>query len=321
MSTYQRHGDSSESISDTKRKLARLQLPESLAGKRVLDLGCNEGFFCGLAAQRGAIEVIGIDFEASNIEIAKQRYARDGIRFLLQSWADLPPGPFDLVLWTSAMHYEMDPRSVVNSIASRLAPGGLLVLECGVMMVPGRSFVPVPRIADTRWYPSRDFLVDEILANFSVRQVAEPEIAEGDFVPRVVFHCRQSLPTVILLRGQTGEGKTSLVERLRPSATKVIELDVLVSRMGENPYPHNALEKFMVSNYDPTDLTRIYHGIDESDFARQYADWLSSSVAATDQVVIFEGFISDKQCALIEQSLRQKALVWDMKRVLDPVDG
>jgi SAM-dependent methyltransferase len=315
MNTYQSHGDSSESISDTKRKLARLQLPESLAGKRVLDIGCNEGYFCSLAAERGAIEVLGIDFVAANIEFATQRYAREGVRFLQQSWAELPEGPFDLILWVSAMHYELDPRSIVKAIASRLAPDGLLVLECGVMMLPGRSFVPVPRIADTRWYPSRDFLIDGILAGFSVRQVAEPEIADGDFVPRAVFHCRKALPTIILLRGGTGEGKTTLVERLRDSATKVIELDVIVSRMGQNPYPHDPFEKFMVSNYDPTDLTRIYHGIDESPFARQYAEWLSSAVAATDDVVIFEGYISDKQCALIEQSLRHKALVWDMTRI------
>src|ERR1019366_9846031 len=111
MSTYQSHGDASGSISDTKRKLARLQLPQNLAGKRVLDIGCNEGYFCGLAAERGAIEAAGIDFVAANIEVANQRYARDGVRFLLQSWAQLPEGPFDLILWVSAMHYELDPRS------------------------------------------------------------------------------------------------------------------------------------------------------------------------------------------------------------------
>jgi SAM-dependent methyltransferase len=320
MSTYQSHDDVSGSISDTKRKLSRLQLPQNLDGKRVLDIGCNEGYFCGLAAERGAVETIGIDFVAANIKVAKKRYSRDGVQFLLQSWAELPEGPFDLILWVSAMHYEMDPRSVVYAIASRLAPGGLFVLECGVMMSPGKEFMPIPRIADTRWYPSRDFLIDSILAGFSVRQVAEPEIADGDFVPRAVFHCRRALPIVLLLRGETGEGKSTLAERLRVAATKIIDLDVIVSRMGQNSYPHDPFEQFMVSNYDPTDLTRIYHGIDENNFTRQYANWLTGAVAATDEIVIIEGYISDDQCAKIEQSLRNRAVVWDMRRVVDAVD-
>lgn len=315
MNTYQSHGGVGGSISDTKRKLARLQLPQNLAGKRVLDIGCNEGYFCGLAADRGAVEAVGIDFVDANIKAAKQRYARDGVRFLLQSWTELPEGSFDLILWVSAMHYEMDPRSVVNAIASRLAPDGLFVLECGVMMSPGKEFMPIPRIADTRWYPSRDFLINRILSGFSVRQVAEPEIADGDFVPRAVFHCRKALPIVLLVRGETGQGKTTLVERLRVAATKVIGLDVIVSRMGQNPYPHDPFEQFMVSNYDPTDLTRIYHGIDENNFTKHYANWLTSAVTATDELVIFEGYISDEQCAQIVQSLHNSAIVWDMRRV------
>jgi SAM-dependent methyltransferase len=320
MNTYQSHDGAGGSISDTKRKIARLQLPQDLTGKRVLDIGCNEGYFCGLAAERGAIEAVGIDFVATNIEFAKKRYERNGVRFLLQSWAELPEGLFDLILWTSAMHYEMDPRSVVNAIASRLAPEGLFVLECGVLMSPGKEFMPIPRIADTRWYPSRDFLINHVLAGFSVRQVAEPEFADGDFVPRGVFHCRKALPIVLLLRGKTGDGKTTLGERLRTSATKLINLDVIVSRMGQNPYPHNPLEKFMVSNYDPTDLSRIYDGIDESSLTRQYANWLTSAVVATDEVVIFEGYMSDKQCAEVEQGLRNRAIVWDSQRVLGPVE-
>ena len=120
------------------------------------------------------------------------------------------------------------------------------MLECGVISAPGKFFVPVPRIADTRWYPSQDFLINEILAGLSVRQVASPEIAIGDHVPRAVFHCRRALPFVLLVRGESGEGKSNVAERLRASATKVIALDTLVSQMGTSRYPHDPLEKFDV---------------------------------------------------------------------------
>jgi len=314
---YQSHDATSTSVSNTRRKLSRLKLPDSLAGMRVLDIGCNEGYFCGIANERGAAEVVGIDYVASNIEVARQRYSREGIRFVLQPWKDLPEGSFDLIIWASAMHYELDPRLVVDSIATRLAPGGLFVLECGVIMSHGKEYVPVPRIADTRYYPSRDFLIDCVLAEFSVRQVAEAESADGDLVPRAVFHCRKASPIVVLIRGNSGVGKSSLAERLKGSATKTISLDMVVSRMGQNSYPHDAFERFMVAHYDPADLTRIYLDIDEADLTSQYVDWLAKMVAATDAVVIVEGFMSDKQCLSIKRRLKDKAQVWDLKRVED----
>ncbi|MBW8778114.1 MAG: methyltransferase domain-containing protein [Burkholderiales bacterium] len=314
MATYQSHEASATSVSDTQRKLGRLMLPDDLTGKRVLDVGCNEGFFSALARERGASEVIGIDFVKENIDFARERYADRGVQFRHQSWGSLPEGPFDLVLWTSAMHYELDPRSVANAICDRLAPDGLFVLECGVIMQPGKEFVPVPRIADTRWYPSRDFLVDEILSRFSVRQVAQPEIAQGDFVPRSVFHCKKALPIVLLIRGQTGTGKSTVAERLKNSATKSISLDVFVSRMGTNRHPHNDFEKFVIEHYDPANLSKIYSGIDSANYTKQYVELLAAGIAKTDEVVIFEGFMTDAQCTAVANTLNGKAIVWDMQR-------
>lgn len=45
--------------------------PASFAGKTVLDVGCNAGFFSFLAAERGAKDVCGIDTNSKYIEQAK----------------------------------------------------------------------------------------------------------------------------------------------------------------------------------------------------------------------------------------------------------
>jgi hypothetical protein len=50
--TYQKLGPETKGVSDSLTKLARLRLPDSMAGKCFLDIGCNEGFFCGVAATR-----------------------------------------------------------------------------------------------------------------------------------------------------------------------------------------------------------------------------------------------------------------------------
>lgn len=46
---------------------ARAIFPESLKGKSVLDLGCNNGFFCYEAARRGATRVVGLDVDPDMI--------------------------------------------------------------------------------------------------------------------------------------------------------------------------------------------------------------------------------------------------------------
>src|SRR5215208_4426819 len=90
-SGYQSFSDEGGS-SDSAGKLAALQMPADLEGKRVLDIGCNEGFFAIEAKNRGAAEVIGIDGDGAAIERAHARHPE--ITFLHQGWESLPPGPF-----------------------------------------------------------------------------------------------------------------------------------------------------------------------------------------------------------------------------------
>ncbi len=77
--------------SDSSGKLQALKLP-NLEGKSLLDIGCNEGFFCMEAKKRGAARVVGIDRGAEFIEAAKKRAPE--IDFRCQTWETLPEGPF-----------------------------------------------------------------------------------------------------------------------------------------------------------------------------------------------------------------------------------
>lgn len=71
-------------------------------GKRVLDLGCNFGFYSFLAARRGAREVVGLEHDPSiarGASILAELNDLNGIKFLAASSKDFHPGePFDLVL-------------------------------------------------------------------------------------------------------------------------------------------------------------------------------------------------------------------------------
>jgi SAM-dependent methyltransferase len=314
MNSYQSHDLEGQGISNSQRKLQRLQIPLDLSGKAVLDVGCNEGFFCNVAAERGARKVVGIDFVKGNIDVACRLYSRDHVTFIHQTWSSLPEGPFDLVIWSSAMHYELDPKSVFKDIYNKLTPDGLMILECGVINQPSKEMVPVPRQADTRWYPTMPFLREEILDGFVVRQVAQPEIAFGDLVPRSVFHCSKRMPIVLLISGDSKDGKTTLATTLSKSSSKQIILDMIVSRLALSKHPHNDLEKIFVDYYDPNNLGKIYLAIDEKNLTNEYAEFIAQGICSSDDFVTIEGFITNKQAEILQIKLASKAVVWNAQR-------
>ena len=73
--------------SHTVDKLKALRMPD-LHGRSFLDVGCNEGFFCGFAHFQGASRSLGVDRSAPFIERARQRFPE--CEFLCQGWEKLP---------------------------------------------------------------------------------------------------------------------------------------------------------------------------------------------------------------------------------------
>src|SRR3546814_19642636 len=72
MTQYQSFPDASGD-SRTLEKLKALKLPE-LGGLGFLDVGCNEGFFCGFAKFQGASRAVGIDQSTAFIDRARARF-------------------------------------------------------------------------------------------------------------------------------------------------------------------------------------------------------------------------------------------------------
>ena len=314
---YQTHDDNQRGMSDSAHKLERLKIPADLSGNSVLDIGCNEGYFCNIAASRGASKVIGIDAYAPSISDARKRYGAEVIEFRHQNWRVLPEGKFDLVIWSSAMHYEKDPALVLWQIEDRLTQDGLLILECGVYWGATKEMAMVQRHSDVCWYPTERFLHDHLLSRFAFRSVAAPEAPAGDPVPRHVYHCHRRLPIVFLLRGRTHDGKSSAGLALEQSATKLIGLDLFAYRVAKGQYHHDEVQRYLRDNHGPF-LTEVYDGIDLANLTEQYAKLLADSVARTDRTVVIEGYMTDPQAEALTRRLEGRAIVWDASRFRSP---
>lgn len=212
------------------------------------------------------------------------------------------------------MHYERDPLGIMRAIADRLAPDGLFVLECGIAEGLAKEMTPSLRHSDSRWYPTLPFLTDILLERFSFRPVGGAELTPGDPLPRSVFHCKNHLPTVILFRGTTRHGKSSIAQRLAEVASKVISLDLLVHRIANSEFFHTEIQNFIRDVHDSTNLSTLYLGVDSRGLTQEYASLLAEAVAPSDQVVIIEGMMTDLQATALTNELKGKAVVWDSER-------
>ncbi len=94
----------------------------SLEGQRVLDIGCNAGYWSIQAHRAGASEVLGIDASADNI--AQARFLTDmiglnGVTYAQQNVYDLSPatvGQFDLTFFVGVLYHLDRPIEALERI-------------------------------------------------------------------------------------------------------------------------------------------------------------------------------------------------------------
>jgi len=99
---------------------------------RILDAGCGSGVGTEyLVHLNPRAQVLGIDLSAGTLAIAKERCQRSGanrVEFQQLSLYDVDklPGEFDLINCVGVLHHLDDPVRGIQSLAKKLAPGGLM---------------------------------------------------------------------------------------------------------------------------------------------------------------------------------------------------
>ncbi|MFH1599666.1 MAG: bifunctional 2-polyprenyl-6-hydroxyphenol methylase/3-demethylubiquinol 3-O-methyltransferase UbiG [Pseudomonadota bacterium] len=105
----------------------------SLAGARVLDVGCGGGLLSEAMAASGA-RVTALDLAPELIEVARLHLLESGldVDYRLQSvesLADEAPASFDAITCMEMLEHVPDPGSVLRACDRLLKPGGVLLLS------------------------------------------------------------------------------------------------------------------------------------------------------------------------------------------------
>lgn len=107
----------------------------SLAGKRIVDVGCGGGLLSEGMALRGA-HVTGIDMGEAPLSVAKLHSLDSGVevnyrQITVEELAHDPEhaGQYDVVTCLEMLEHVPDPGSVINACAALLRPGGHLFVS------------------------------------------------------------------------------------------------------------------------------------------------------------------------------------------------
>src|SRR5215212_3755329 len=128
-------------------RLARLNLPASLAGQSVLDIGAWDGFFSFEAERRGASRVVAADYYSwhgtgwgTGQGKAGFQLAREALGSRVEDAdvdvMDLSPGrlgTFDVVLFLGVLYHLPNPLLALERVAAMA--NDLLVLETVIDMI------------------------------------------------------------------------------------------------------------------------------------------------------------------------------------------
>jgi 2-polyprenyl-3-methyl-5-hydroxy-6-metoxy-1,4-benzoquinol methylase len=95
-----------------------------VAGRRVVDMACGEGYGSDVLAAEGAASVVGVDANPEAHEHARLRYVRPNLRYerdLVESFAE----PCDAVVFLQTIEHVQDAGAILERFKSMLAPGGV----------------------------------------------------------------------------------------------------------------------------------------------------------------------------------------------------
>ncbi|MCD9005775.1 class I SAM-dependent methyltransferase [Luteimonas sp. XNQY3] len=262
MSQYQTFPDA-VGASSTIDKLRALHLP-AMEGCSFLDVGCNEGFFCGFARFDGAARVVGIDRSQMFIERARQRFP--DCEFLNQGWDALPEGEFDVILLASALHYADDQPALVRRLVSRLTRDGVLILELGIASAPGAQWVRVQRGIDERDFPTMG-MVSEMLNGLAWKWMGPSVSQPGDPVQRHVVHISRMRPLAYLLMQPPAFGKSTISANVFvPAGIRIVSGDAEIAQAvrQRDPAVSDALHACLSEAYSPYRLDEVIRRVFEA---------------------------------------------------------
>jgi tRNA (mo5U34)-methyltransferase len=183
------HGIVTKGVENSPERLVRIQLPATLAGRSVLDIGAWDGFYSFEAERRQASRVVAADHYAwhgegwgtgrgkAGFELARAALGSrvDDVDIDVMDLSPERVGSFDVVLFLGVLYHLRDPLRALERVSS--VTKNMLILETVVDMVgisrPAAAFYPGRELNDdpTNWWGPNQAAVEGMLHSVGFTRV------------------------------------------------------------------------------------------------------------------------------------------------------
>lgn len=112
----------------------KLGFPTDLRGKRVLDVGCADGYYSFICEKRGAEEVIAIDYRqptASGFSVAAS-ILESNVKHVIDNVYDISPekyGTFDFIIFVGVLYHLRNPLFALDNLRKMAKPDATVLIE------------------------------------------------------------------------------------------------------------------------------------------------------------------------------------------------
>jgi SAM-dependent methyltransferase len=114
-----------EAAEQRARRVLEVLPPRRLAGRRLLDVGCDTGDFAAAAARVANVVACGVDVSVRALDQARAH----GVTTFHGELADSPFDDVALVTAIDVLEHVADPVALLRAARDRLSPDGLIYLE------------------------------------------------------------------------------------------------------------------------------------------------------------------------------------------------
>lgn len=275
-------------------KFDRLRRPGAklaLEGFSVLDASCQSSRIGLEVIAGGAKSVVGLCSSDQAATRAKAQCPTG--TFIEGSSRNLGSQKFDLIIFSDDANGGLLDKTEFSRLGRLLAPGGTLVLQCRVIRdgYRSRSWRMVESAGRLGRVPVLQFLTDNILQSFEVRQVGKGVLDTGETVQQLVFHCVQRLRFAILLTGGAGIGKSNLSRLLQRRNVPCYLTDELLSRLIRigNHKVSSRFDALLAQKLTPANLDLASRFIEENGLARSLAEIIVKECPLEFPIFVVEG--------------------------------
>ena len=106
-----------------------------VAGKRVLDVACGEGYGCALMRSWGAASVVGVDVSSDAIAAAKKQFSDEQTQFVEGNVEELSSildteDEFDIIVSFETIEHVSQPKSFLAEISKVSRGSAIIIISC-----------------------------------------------------------------------------------------------------------------------------------------------------------------------------------------------